>query len=57
MDHYNVQLSKPYEEERAGDLAVLTAKGWLLPLPKIWFVIEISWWLQPLKMKILNGVY
>jgi len=27
MDHYNVQLSKPYEEERAGDLAVLTAKG------------------------------
>ena len=27
MDHYNVQLSKPYEEERVGDLAVLTAKG------------------------------
>ena len=26
MDHYNVQLSKPYEEERVGDLAVLTAK-------------------------------
>ena len=27
MDHYNVQLSKPYEEERVGDLAVLTAKA------------------------------
>jgi len=27
MDHYNVQLSKPYEEEHVGDLAVLTAKG------------------------------
>jgi len=27
MDHYNVQLSKPYEEERVGDLAVLTAHG------------------------------
>ena len=27
MDHYNVQLSQPYEEERVGDLAVLTAKG------------------------------
>jgi len=27
MDHYNVQLSKPYDEERLGDLAVLTAKG------------------------------
>jgi DNA integrity scanning protein DisA with diadenylate cyclase activity len=27
MDHYNVQLLKPYEEERVGDLAVLTAKG------------------------------
>jgi DNA integrity scanning protein DisA with diadenylate cyclase activity len=27
MDHYNVQLSKPYEEERVGDLAVLTARG------------------------------
>jgi diadenylate cyclase len=26
MDHYNVQLSRPYEEERVGDLAVLTAK-------------------------------
>ncbi len=26
MDHYNVQLSTPYEEERVGDLAVLTAK-------------------------------
>src|SRR6266850_3026124 len=26
MDHYNVQLSKPYQEERIGDLAVLTAK-------------------------------
>lgn len=27
MDHYNVQLSKPYEEERVGDLAVITAKA------------------------------
>ena len=27
MDHYNVQLSAPYQEERVGDLAVLTAKG------------------------------
>ncbi|MCU1267263.1 MAG: hypothetical protein JWM21_3581 [Acidobacteria bacterium] len=26
MDHYNVQLSQPYEEERLGDLAVITAK-------------------------------
>jgi hypothetical protein len=27
MDHYNVQLRAPYEEERVGDLAVLTAKA------------------------------
>jgi len=27
MDHYNVQLSQPYEEERVGDLAVITAKA------------------------------
>jgi|GEM_PF-2974762 len=27
MDYYNVQLSKPYEKEHVGDLAVLTAKG------------------------------
>ena len=27
MDYYNVQLSAPYQEERVGDLAVLTAKG------------------------------
>jgi diadenylate cyclase len=27
MDHYNVQLSAPYEEERIGDVAVLTAKS------------------------------
>jgi diadenylate cyclase len=27
MDHYNVQLTAPYEEEVVGDLAVLTAKG------------------------------
>jgi diadenylate cyclase len=27
MDHYNVQLSRPYNEERLGDLAVLTAKA------------------------------
>jgi len=27
MDHYNVQLSAPFQEERVGDLAVLTAKG------------------------------
>lgn len=27
MDHYNVQLSTPYEEERVGGLAVLTAKA------------------------------
>ena len=27
MAHHNVQLSKPYEEERVGQLAVLTAKG------------------------------
>ena len=27
MDHYNVQLSKPYEEERVGDLAVITARA------------------------------
>jgi len=27
MDRYNVQLSTPYQEERVGDLAVLTAKG------------------------------
>ena len=27
MDHYNVQLSAPFTEERVGDLAVLTAKG------------------------------
>ena len=27
MDHYNVQLSKPYEEERMGDLAVITARA------------------------------
>ena len=27
MDHYNVQLRAPYEEEHMGDLAVLTAKG------------------------------
>jgi diadenylate cyclase len=26
MDHYNVQLSAPYQEERIGDLAVLTSK-------------------------------
>ncbi len=26
MDHYNVQLAAPYQEERVGDLAVLTAK-------------------------------
>jgi diadenylate cyclase len=26
MDHYNVQLSRPYQEERVGDLAVITAK-------------------------------
>jgi diadenylate cyclase len=26
MDHYNVQLSRPYNEEHVGDLAVLTAK-------------------------------
>ena len=26
MDHYNVQLSAPYKEERVGDLAVLTAR-------------------------------
>lgn len=26
MDRYNVQMSKPYEEERVGDLAVLTAQ-------------------------------
>jgi diadenylate cyclase len=26
MDHYNVQLSRPYEEELVGELAVLTAK-------------------------------
>jgi diadenylate cyclase len=25
LDHYNVQLSRPYQEERVGDLAVLTA--------------------------------
>jgi diadenylate cyclase len=27
MDHYNVQLAAPYQEEHVGDLAVLTAKG------------------------------
>ena len=27
MDQYNVQLSRPYDEERLGDLAVLTAKA------------------------------
>ncbi|MGH9880187.1 MAG: hypothetical protein ACRD6N_02030 [Pyrinomonadaceae bacterium] len=27
MDHYNVQLARPYEEERVGDLAVLTSKA------------------------------
>ena len=27
MDHYNVQLSAPYNEEVVGDLAVLTANG------------------------------
>ena len=27
MDHYNVQMSEPYQEERVGDLAVLTAKA------------------------------
>ena len=27
MDHYNVQLTVPYQEEVMGDLAVLTAKG------------------------------
>jgi diadenylate cyclase len=27
LDHYNVERSRPYEEERVGDLAVLTAKG------------------------------
>lgn len=27
MDHYNVQLSQPYQEERVGDLAVLTARS------------------------------
>jgi len=27
MDHYNVQMSQPYQEERVGDLAVLTAKA------------------------------
>jgi len=27
MDHYNVQLAAPYQEERVGDLAVLTAKA------------------------------
>jgi hypothetical protein len=27
MDHYNVQLTAPYQEEVLGDLAVLTAKG------------------------------
>ena len=27
MDHYNVQLSAPYREERVGDLTVLTAEG------------------------------
>ena len=27
MDRYNVQVSKPYEEERVGDLAVLTAEA------------------------------
>jgi len=27
MDHYNVQMPKPYEEEHVGDLTVLTAKG------------------------------
>lgn len=26
MDHYNVQLPRPYQEERVGDLAVITAK-------------------------------
>jgi len=27
MDHYNVQLPAPYQEEFVGDLAVLTAKA------------------------------
>jgi len=27
MDHYNMQLSMPYQEERVSDLAVLTAQG------------------------------
>ena len=27
MDHYNVQMSQPYQEERVVDLAVLTAKA------------------------------
>ena len=27
MDHYNVQMSQPYQEERVGDLAVLTARA------------------------------
>jgi diadenylate cyclase len=26
MDHYNVQLAQPYQEERVGDLSVLTAQ-------------------------------
>lgn len=27
MDHYNVQLAAPYQEEVVGDLAVLTAEA------------------------------
>jgi len=27
MDHYNMQVSMPYREERVGDLAVLTAQA------------------------------
>ena len=27
MDHYNVQLSQPYQEERVGEFAVITAKA------------------------------
>ncbi len=26
MDHYNMQLSQPYQEERVGEFAVITAK-------------------------------
>jgi hypothetical protein len=27
FDHYDVQLSKPYQEERVGELAVITAEA------------------------------